>query len=486
MIIPALHYRADESLQELAAHDSGVVTLLQNGIPVLDGFYVAPTAEASRGTTAAQPRGGFRAKKNDGEPRCFVADNATVYEINHSSSTAATVGSAPSGGVPLWWEFTQFNDIVLAVSGGRPVSGTSSALAMNVDSGTSFSAIAGAPNASSIATVKDFVVMGSTYDPTDGKVYNRVRWSAIGNHESWTVSAVTQADYTDLAEGVVQRIIGGERGYVFTESGVYLMTYVGTPLVFQMDRLAGAPGTVAPHSVVNTETGIFYLGPDGFRLLSHGGGSTRIGKDSVDEAFGDIHEFDDDVMGVKDPNGSRIIWKLTSSTFAVFDYMLNRWGKIVHSSEDPSITYYLSPYEEPLNDKQMLLIGGAAGGSFALHPIDISGKYSSSYLPFVADSGIFPMDPYKRAVLTEMSPISRGTSALKVALLASASADVPGHGTEAGDTAMQSSTYNGGTGKSHLRVEGRFFKLRATIEASSFKQRFGGWILEKFHLTGPR
>src|SRR4029077_2402588 len=98
----------------------------------------------------------------------------------------------------------------------------------------------------------------------------RVRWSAINNANSWTADPTTLAGYQDLLGegGWIQKIVGGEQGgYVIQEHAIWRMTFVGSPLIFQFDKVKTGIGAYAPQSVVSFQGMIFFLANDGFYMF---------------------------------------------------------------------------------------------------------------------------------------------------------------------------------------------------------------------------
>jgi hypothetical protein len=180
------------------------------------------------------------------------------------------------------WEFAQWGNGVVATN----YSDNPQHLTLG---NASFSDLAGTPpKARHMAVVKDFLVLGNINDAVDGAVTNRLRWSAVGDIEDWSISAVTQADYEDLEEtgGEIQAIIGGESGVVFRDYAIHIMTYVGSPVVFQIDKIENGSGLLAPRSIAVHGKLIFYLGRDNFYVFD-GRQSIPISTNKINQFFFD-------------------------------------------------------------------------------------------------------------------------------------------------------------------------------------------------------
>lgn len=197
----------------------------------------------------------------------YIGDATKLYSATYvyptvTQTNVTKVSATYSATVSLKWDFTQYNEFVLACDGGTAGADPIQVIAIG---GANFADLGGSPpKAKTIDTIRDFVVVGHTYDATDGERGNRVRWSAFGNHASWAVSASTQADFQDLksSTGNVQRICGGEDGIIVTENNVFHMIYEGPPTIFRFDEIAEV-GTQHAHSVVRIGDYVYFYARQG-------------------------------------------------------------------------------------------------------------------------------------------------------------------------------------------------------------------------------
>jgi hypothetical protein len=192
------------------------------------------------------------------------------------------------------------------------------------------------PNARHLAAVRDFVVIGHIEDAVDGLRPSRIQWSGIGDSEFWGVSPEKQADFQDLYEGgAVQALVGGEYGVIFCDRAIYRMTYVGSPLVFQFDRVEIDRGTYAPNSVVPSGNLIYYLGLDGFYVFD-GVKSTPIGGEKIDTWFANTVDarFTSRIEAAIDPARGIVMWAFPTAASAsgdltaavIYNYRTQRWS----------------------------------------------------------------------------------------------------------------------------------------------------------------
>jgi hypothetical protein len=273
MIIPIGEYRPD-----LPALDNPGATLALNLLPGPTSYAPLPSLSPLSSALAARCQGAFAARDSAGNVSNFAGTATGLYRLVGTgwSNVTRTVGGPYNTPIDGAWRFAQFGKLVIGVNGvDAPQKWTLGAT-------TAFAALGGTPPVGAcIATVRDFVVIGRIGD-TPG----RVQWSAINNAESWTPSAATQADFQDLPDGGwVQGIVGGEAGIVLQERAIKRMTYVGTPLVFQIDEIARGRGAAAPGSIATFERTTFFLDNDGFYALTGADQLTPIGAQRVDKTF---------------------------------------------------------------------------------------------------------------------------------------------------------------------------------------------------------
>jgi hypothetical protein len=79
----------------------------------------------------------------------------------------------------------------------------------------------------------------------------RIQWSGLNDTTNWT-SGVNSSDFQDFPDGgIVRGVAGGEFGTVFQDQAIRRMSYIpGSPLIFQIERIAQDLGLFAPYSIV--------------------------------------------------------------------------------------------------------------------------------------------------------------------------------------------------------------------------------------------
>jgi hypothetical protein len=273
------------------------VATATNVIPWAQGYKSFPSfSTVSSNALTARFQGGTFAQDTSANTYIVAGDATKLYKVEgttFSDVTRITISgsSTASGSISAtaystnaddWWEFIVFGSQIIGVNGH-----TDAPQEYTIGTSTKFNDLAGSPpKARHIAIVRDFVVMGNLNE-TGTITPHRVRWSAINNAASWTVSAATQADYQDLDAdgGWVQRIIGGEYGVVVQQRALTRMTYVGSPVIFQFDKIENNRGTIASQSVVGYGGRIWFIADDGFYESIGGGPARAIGDGKVDNFF---------------------------------------------------------------------------------------------------------------------------------------------------------------------------------------------------------
>lgn len=215
------------------------------------------------------------------------------------------------------WQFAQFGNLVFATQK------NASLQVYNLASDTAFSNCAGTPpQASYISVVGRFLVLSGLLD-----FPFRIQWSGLNATTTWT-SGVSSSDYQDFPDGgIVRGVAGGESGVVFQDQAIRRMSYIpGSPLIFQIERIAQDLGLFAPLSIVRAGSLIFFHSAQGFYKIVPGGIPEQIGRERVDRTFFDDLDKTELRMfiGASDPRSTRAFWayKSTSGTTGLYDKII--------------------------------------------------------------------------------------------------------------------------------------------------------------------
>jgi len=329
-----------EWLPDQLAFGAAGASDIKNVYPRTDRSYGPLSASSAvSDALASRCQGAFSGRKeSDGVIYTFAADTDGVYKLGGTSWTEISDATYAFGDEEMV-DFAQYGDRILMANINTNTK--------QYDLGTLPAAVSdlssGAPRGRYITTVREFTVIGNTWDSTDDYKPGRIWWSGFNDPTSWptpgSASAVAgQSDFNDMpAGGWVQGVVGAVGSVdaiVFCETSVFRMQYEGPPTVFRFDEIERARGCSAPGSIVNTGKLAAYLAEDGFYVCD-GVQSQPIGAGKVNKWF--FSNFDQTYMnrvtGTADPINQLIIWSfcsgITGSTpdkVIIWNWALNRWS----------------------------------------------------------------------------------------------------------------------------------------------------------------
>lgn len=300
-----------EYMPDDVAFENKGATVANNVLPGDDDYKSVPSAsDLSSNSLSAACIGAFAARdpQDGGIVYNFAGTLDAIYLLDDGTFTDVSQAGGYNGASDDdRWEYIQVGAEILATNYQDNIQ------TYTIGASSNFADLGGSPpKARHIAKVGEFVVVGNTYDASDGYKPQRVRWAGIGTTDSWTVSSTTQADYQDLDNngGWVQGIVGGEfGGLIFQEYAITRMTYVGSPVVFQFDEVKGANGALCPGGIINVGDFVAYIGQDGFYLFD-GQTSIPIGTNKVNSSFLDELDINyvANVQAALYPNEQIVAW----------------------------------------------------------------------------------------------------------------------------------------------------------------------------------
>jgi hypothetical protein len=445
--------------------------------PVGDSYKSFPSQTVYSNALTARCQGAFSTKDSDGNTVNFAADATKLYRMTSASYADVSKVGGYTTGTDEMWQFTRLNNRLIATNFGDPIQ------TFTVNSSSNFANLAAsAPQARYIATIRNFVVVGNTYDASDGNVPNRVRWCALDDPTSWTVSATTQADYQDLdvSKGWIRAVVGGEYGVIFQERAITRMTYVGSPLVWQFDEVESGRGTQAPGSVIKAGAFIFYLGLDGFYVFD-GNQSVPIGTNKIDQMF--WNEVDltylSRIRAAADFDKQVIYWAYpaTGSTAGRCNKILcynyspnskNRWSfiegiDIEHLYVSISEGYTLDTLDTlygSIDDIPVSLDSRAwTGENYILSGFDSSHRqinFNGSAMTATLETTEFEASPGSRTDITLLRPQVQGTSATITVQMGT-------RNTQNTSVTYGSAVSPNSTGDCPIRSNARYHRIRVNV-----------------------
>src|SRR5207244_2448729 len=163
------------------------------------------------------------------------------------------------------WKFAQTGNLVFATQANTVLQ------VFDLTSSSAFGdALGSPPQAGYIDVVGRFLVLSGLQS-----IPYRIQWSGLNSFnasQSWT-SGVNSSDFQDFPDGgIVRGVAGGEFGIVFQDQAIRRMSYVpGSPVVFQIDRIAQDKGLFAPYSIIRAGEIVFFCSGHGFHRIVPGG-----------------------------------------------------------------------------------------------------------------------------------------------------------------------------------------------------------------------
>ena len=328
-----------EWLPDQAVYENPGVEDARNVLPAKGGGYEPALDYLEWGTGAGLsfiPKTPYGTKWKDGTDLNLLGSNGRVSWVQKASSTDLTAAISPTTTDP--WDFTTFGDFVIAVNPDQAPIKLDLSSTSNV-----FALVTGSPpdGAKTVGRVRDFIVLGNiTESATDYP--NRIRWSGFNNQDKWGSDLSTQADFSDLKLrfGGVEKIVPGSVGYIFQESAITRMSYVGPPVIFRLDTVLEDSGTISGQSIVWTDKVGFFYSQNGFQMLDLGSGNVRpIGADRIDEWFLDNVDTDEinAMSAAIDHINKRVMWAFKSDSYTgesldrydtvlVYDWIRDQWS----------------------------------------------------------------------------------------------------------------------------------------------------------------
>lgn len=461
-----------EWLPDQPSIDSPGSANILNVLPIARGY--RPFKDISVETTALAARcqgaAGFRSV-NDGTVANFAGNVSKLYKLGSATWTDVSKMGGYTVVATEYWRFAQFGDRVLATQSGNPVQ------YWDLGSSSAFADLAGTPpQAKHIAIVRDFVVLGNL-----ASAQSDIEWSGFNDSEGWT-PGTNQCDVQTLPDGgAIQAIIGGEAGYVFQERAIRRLTYVGSPVVFQIDAISENVGVRSAYSVVRFGNVVYFYSHSGFYALDLGSGQlTPIGTEKVDQWFSDNCRPDavSTIRAEVDPLRKIIYWSFAStaqSDATMPDYMLaynvslNRFTPINVSHEllfqgfasgvtlEGIGSLYTTIEDVPGSFDDATWVGGAVqlNGFSTAHK---SGGFNGSNLAATMETGEGEPVPGSRAMVMNARPIVDTASATVIVRSRERAADSL---TDSSSSSMVSS------GDVPLRTSGRYVRGQIAIPAAT-------------------
>lgn len=415
----------------IPAGAAGAITVT-NVIPDAQSYRPFPSLTVFGQTGALGiPLGGISATDPASNNYNYVGDQSRLWALVQQSwsNVSRLVGGAYTVTSPDNWEFVNWGNTVIGVNGFTDAPQTISLGNANFAALTQDVPV----KARHVATMRDFVVMGNVSDSAT-QVY-RVRWCAINDPTTWSPSAATMADFQDLPSegGPVQKVVGGEYGVIFQQRSIWRMQFVGSPLVFQFDRIHNAIGAYAPQATIRYQNLVFFLSQEGFYAFD-GTNLNPIGRGKIDKFFfADLSPtYVANTVAVTDQINKLVMWSYASGSsiggnpdkLIVYSWAFQKWALVTGLNIQFFLNTISTGYTlDGLDAVSTNLDTGIpysldspqwTGGQIIASAFNSTGqlsKFNGSAMAVTLDSGEFELFRDNRAMITSIRPQVLGANA---------------------------------------------------------------------------
>jgi hypothetical protein len=475
-----------EWLPDLPPLNNGGTVTATNVTPDASSYRPFPSLLPFTSALGGRAQGGIIATDTSGNNYNYAGDASALYALTGGVSydSVTRLAGPYTTAEDDYWEFVNWGNTVIGVNGYTDLPQQISLGAAN------FINLSVGFQAKHITVMRDFVVVGNVLDSAVNAF--RVRWSAINNPTSWTPDAATLADFQDLPSegGPVQKVLGGEYGVILQQRSIWRMLFVGSPLVFQFDRVHNQIGDFLAQSAVRYQNLVFFLSEDGFYSFD-GSNLNPIGRGKVDRFFKtDLHpNYTARLHAAIDPINKLVLWAYTSNSTAtsgnpdkliIYSWAFNRWALvegldielILQSISSGSTMEGLDAITTSLDSLTFSLDSTHwTGGRLllaAFNATNILAGFGGAAMPATLETGEFQLFNGNRAQLEEVRPNVIGLSA-------SASISIINRNnlTESASVGAIAG-YPNPTGFVECRVDARYFRIRLnTADGVDFTHLIG-------------
>ena len=160
-----------------------------------------------------------------------------------------------------------------------------------------------------------------------------IAWCDFEDNTLWAPASTNQAGDIELQSS--GQIVGGVRtqgqSLILTDQDAHRAVYVGPPFVYQFERVGSSCGLIARKAVIDTPSGVFWMGQNGF--FGYNGSSVQeIKCDVWDKVFLDLNTAQiSKTWAVTNGQNGEVWWFYCSSNsneidrYVAFDYKEGHW-----------------------------------------------------------------------------------------------------------------------------------------------------------------
>lgn len=298
--LPAHGYSVGSTFTILTPTTIGGVTFygqyLVKTVVDANNFIINPTTTASSTQTAYLNAGNASYIYNFG---VGTIPKGTGYGVGgygaggYGSGTSVTPGTGTAISATDW-VFDNYGENILAVAQNESIPAFQPIYAWNPISGSPTATIipqAPAVNDGCFVAMpqRQIIAWGSSFNGIQDPLL--IRWSDIGNYNSWIGQITNQAGSYRLPKGskIIGCIQAPQQGLIWTDVGVWSMQYIGQPYVYSFNELGSGCGMIARKAAGVLNGIVYWMGPSMFYALT-GNGVTPIACPIWDVIFQDLDQ----------------------------------------------------------------------------------------------------------------------------------------------------------------------------------------------------
>jgi len=276
-------------------------------VPLTEGYGPFRALTATTNALTAKCLGATAARDIDQAHHVYAGDSTKLYELESATWTdRSRVGGYGPAGDATRWRFTTYGDRLVAVNGADVPQYIDMSTAATV-----FANLPGSPPSAQLVTsFGEFVVLGLLSTSSMA-----IKWSGFGDSASWT-PGTNQSDEQEFADGGrITGLAGLDSLYIFQESAIRRMVYVGGATIMQIDKIVDGIGCIEPNSLVQWGSLFFFLSEDGFYVFD-GQQARPIGNAMFDQWFKDNSSPNlwSRMSSAINPNEKQVAWAFCSPT----------------------------------------------------------------------------------------------------------------------------------------------------------------------------
>ena len=285
-------------------------------------FQVGSEEISYTGTTSTSFTGITRNARNS--TRAAHSDGATVTNTSDWTGWGSAAANTDKVTDPGLWSIDNLGDNVIALIHNGAVFEWNSASAAATS--TRATIITGAPTASRDMLVstpdRHLVLLGTetTIGDTSTQDDMFIRFSSQEDINTWAPTATNSAGTQRLADG--SRIMGAKLGksaiYVWTDTALFTMRFVGTPFTFAYDQVGTNCGLIGMNAAVEVDGAAYWMSENGF--FRYTGKLESMDCLVEDYVYDDLNKTSNQLIycGLNNLFGE-IIWYYPTSTSNIID-----------------------------------------------------------------------------------------------------------------------------------------------------------------------